>query len=79
MPLYPSKVLRAKMRAPTPYSFVVFCLGLTFESLKELGVHHLLHKLTSVNGLQHQRLTIKKLLKQPIFKDMMPNVVVNSK
>jgi hypothetical protein len=28
-----------KERAPTPYSSVVFCLGLTFESLKELGVH----------------------------------------
>ncbi len=42
-------------------------------------MHHLLHKLTSVNGLQHQRLTIKKLLKQPILKNMMPNVVLNSK
>jgi hypothetical protein len=39
----------------------------------------LLHKLTSVNGLEHQRLTIKKLLKQPISKDVMPNVVINSK
>jgi hypothetical protein len=37
-PLYPSKVLWARERAPTPYSSVVFCLGLTFESLKELGV-----------------------------------------
>jgi hypothetical protein len=35
-PLYPSKVLRAKERAPTLYSSDVFCLGLTFESLKEL-------------------------------------------
>jgi len=41
MPLYPSKVLRAKERASTLRSFVVFCLGLTFESLKELGVRHL--------------------------------------
>jgi len=32
MPFYPSKVLRARERAPTPYSSVVFCLGLTFES-----------------------------------------------
>jgi len=40
MPLYPSKVLRAKERAPTPYSFVVFCLGLTFESFKGFGVRH---------------------------------------
>jgi hypothetical protein len=39
-PLYPSKVLRAKERAPTLYSSVVFYLGFTFESLKELGVRH---------------------------------------
>jgi len=38
-PLYPSKVLRAKEHAPTPYSCIVFYLGLTFESLKELGAH----------------------------------------
>jgi hypothetical protein len=38
MPLYPSKMLRAKERASTPCSFVVFCLGFTFETLKELGV-----------------------------------------
>jgi hypothetical protein len=37
-PLYPSKVLWAKEHAPTPYSSVVFYLGLTFEFLKELGV-----------------------------------------
>jgi hypothetical protein len=37
MPFYPSKVLRAKERAPTPCLSIVFCLGLTFESLKELG------------------------------------------
>ncbi len=29
-PLYPSKMLRAKERASTPYFSVVFCLGLTF-------------------------------------------------
>jgi len=40
-PLYPSKVLWVRERALTPYCFVVLCLGLTFESLKELGVHHL--------------------------------------
>ncbi len=39
-PLYPSKVLRAREHALIPYSFVVFYLGLTFESLKELGVRH---------------------------------------
>jgi hypothetical protein len=38
MPLYPSIVLRARERAPTPCPSVVFNLGLTFESLKELGV-----------------------------------------
>ncbi len=39
-PLYPSKVLRARERAPTPYSSVVFCLGFKFEYCKELGVRH---------------------------------------
>jgi len=38
MPLYPSRVLWARERAPTPYSSVVFCLGFIFESLKELGM-----------------------------------------
>jgi hypothetical protein len=37
-PLYPSIVLRAKERAPTPCPSVVFNLGFTFEPLKELGV-----------------------------------------
>jgi hypothetical protein len=40
MPLYPSIVLRARERAPTPCPSIVFSLGLTFESRKELGVHH---------------------------------------
>jgi hypothetical protein len=39
-PLYPFIVLRAKERAPTPYPSAVFSLRLTFESRKELGVHH---------------------------------------
>jgi hypothetical protein len=39
-PLYPSKVLRVRERAPTPYSSVIFWLGLTFESLKEFRAHH---------------------------------------
>jgi hypothetical protein len=39
MPLYPSKVLQVRERAPIPYSSTVFCLGLTFESLKELRAH----------------------------------------
>jgi hypothetical protein len=40
MPLYTSKVLRVRERALIPYSFVVCYLGLTFESLKELGARH---------------------------------------
>ncbi len=40
MPFYPSIVLQAKERAPTPYSSVVFSLGLTFKSFKELGMRH---------------------------------------
>jgi hypothetical protein len=40
-PLYPSIVLWARERAPTFYPSVVFSLGLTFESFKELGMHHL--------------------------------------
>jgi hypothetical protein len=40
MPLYPCKVLRARERAPTPCSSIIFYLGFTFESLKELGTHH---------------------------------------
>ncbi len=37
-PLYPSIVLWGRECAPTPCSSVVFNLGLTFESLKELEV-----------------------------------------
>jgi hypothetical protein len=37
-PLYPSKMLRARERALILYSSVVFYLGLTFKTLKELGV-----------------------------------------
>jgi hypothetical protein len=40
MPLYPSKVLQAKERALIPCLSIVFCLGLTFGSLKELGACH---------------------------------------
>ncbi len=36
-PLYPFTMLRAEECAPTSCSFVVFSLGLAFESLKELG------------------------------------------
>jgi hypothetical protein len=48
-PLYPSKVLQAGECAQTLYFFVVFCLGLTFESLKELGVRHGLSFTTHIN------------------------------
>jgi hypothetical protein len=39
-PLYPSIVLWAREHAPTPCPSVVFSLGLTLESRKELGVRH---------------------------------------
>jgi len=39
MPLYPSKMLRAKEHASTFYFSIILCLGLTFESFKELGAH----------------------------------------
>jgi hypothetical protein len=39
-PFYPFIVLWTRERAPTPCPFVVFSLGLTFESRKELGVCH---------------------------------------
>jgi len=50
-PLYPSKVLWARERASTICSFIVFCLGLTFESLKELGACHkwLLNEVSNLN------------------------------
>jgi hypothetical protein len=34
MPFYPSIVLRAKERAPTPYFSVVFCLDLHLSPLR---------------------------------------------
>jgi hypothetical protein len=37
-PLYPSIGLRAK--EPNSLPFVIFSLGFTFESFKELGVRH---------------------------------------
>ncbi len=40
MPFYPFKVLWARECASTLYFSTVFCLGLTFESLKELGTCH---------------------------------------
>jgi hypothetical protein len=56
-PLYPSKVLQAMERAPTPYSFDVFYLGSTFESLKELGACHP-KSLPSKNNLKSKCTTI---------------------
>ncbi len=41
-PLYPSKVLWARERAPTPCPSTIFSLGLTFESRKELGVRQIM-------------------------------------
>jgi hypothetical protein len=40
MPLYPSIMLQARERAPTPCPSAVFSLGFTFESRRELGVRH---------------------------------------
>jgi hypothetical protein len=51
MPLYPSIVLQARERAPTPCPSIVFNLGLTFESRKELGVRHGNNE--KVKGLGH--------------------------
>jgi hypothetical protein len=39
-PFYPSKVMWTREHASTPYSSVVFSLGFTFESCKELGADH---------------------------------------
>ncbi len=39
-PFYPYIMLQARERAMIPCFFVVFCLRLTFESMKELGVRH---------------------------------------
>jgi len=39
----------------------------------------LLHQMTSMKGLNYQLLAMGKLLKQPILKDVMLDVVVNSK
>ncbi len=39
----------------------------------------MLHKLTSMKGFAFQKLTIKKLLKQPILKEAMLDVLVKSK
>ncbi len=39
MPLYPSKVLRAMERAPTPYSSIVFTSDSHLSLLRNLGAH----------------------------------------
>jgi hypothetical protein len=41
-PLYPSTVLRAWVRAPIRCCSVFFNLRFTFESLKKLGMHHMM-------------------------------------
>jgi hypothetical protein len=50
-PLYPSIVLRARGRALTPCPSIVFSLGLTFESRKELGVRQKGTKYTIMRGV----------------------------
>jgi hypothetical protein len=37
-------MLRVRKRTSTPYFSVVFTFGLTFESFKEFGVHHMVSK-----------------------------------
>jgi hypothetical protein len=66
MPLYPSIVLQAKKRAPTPSPFTVFSLEFTFESLKELGVHHMLKLGVFFFGPRVTLLPPAKLLLVPI-------------
>ncbi len=56
-PLYPSIVLRTRECAPTPCSSNVFSLGLTFESFKELGVHHFSTIALNFAKVQIQHLT----------------------
>jgi len=62
-PLYPSKMLQTRERAPIPYFFVVFCLGLTFESLKEVGVHQQAHSITNFPLPVHQSHWLKMRIK----------------
>jgi hypothetical protein len=63
MPFYPFQVLQAKERASTPCLSIVFCLGLTFGSLKELGA---CHRITDV-GLGIRTLVLKKELFSQFF------------
>jgi hypothetical protein len=62
MPFYPSIMLRARERALTPCPFVVFCLGLTFESRKELGVRHILLPRTNINTQYHWMIIVVSCL-----------------
>ncbi len=72
MPFYPSKVLRIRERAPTSYSFVVFNLGFTFESLKALGACQL-GCVIIVGGLEE---TLREFWKQ-IAPPTLAFVVIN--
>jgi hypothetical protein len=69
MPLYPSIVLRAKERAPTPCPSVVFNLGLTFESRKELGVRQLRLELIEATTTLIEKLDVW-FLEQTIYDAM---------
>jgi len=59
-PLYPSKVLRTKKHAPIPCYFVLFCLGLTFESLKELGARHAITFQNNFQRLKNRLLNVRE-------------------
>ncbi len=52
-PFYLSKVLRTRERALTPCSSIVFHLGLTFESLKELGARQLNIQLENIVNVEN--------------------------
>ncbi len=59
---YPSIMLRARERATTSYYSVVFNLGLTFESLKELGMcDNMCNQCANIMKLE------KKALHQALF------------
>ncbi len=61
MPFYPSKVLWVRECASTPCFFVVFYLGLTFESFKELGTCQFLVWTLYKQGVWSSSFTLKNV------------------
>jgi hypothetical protein len=66
-PLYPSKVLRTRERAPTLCSSAIFYWGLTFESSKELGAHQYHNHFWMDFNIYLLNMYIKILFKMVIF------------